>query len=102
LFSTKIKDDTDPNDRGVQERKALFQTMMEVNTKRVEQGLQPIRSISRIHNTYYKAPNKQPAGVDSAIINGRSSAASANEEGEIDYLRDIKGKGWKSFLKLGR
>lgn len=94
----KIKDAEDPNDRGVVERKALFQTMIEVNAKRVEAGQEPIRSISRIYNNYHKAPTRQPAGADAAIINNRASTGSASDDENYSY-KDIHGKGWRSFFK---
>lgn len=98
----KIKNQDDENDFGMVARKALFKRMAEVNMERVEQGLPPITSISRIYASYYKLPNRQPAGADAPIGDGRGSVTSANEDEEIDYFRDVKGgfrKIYNSVLK---
>lgn len=97
----KIKNADDPEDYGVQARDALFKTMAEVNTKRVQDGQTPIRSISRIFTGYYKAPSRQPAGEDAMITDSRNSVAS-NDDEEINYLRDVRGgfkQGFRNLLK---
>ncbi len=92
----KIKDDKNPNDAGIQARDALFTTMATVNKERVEKGMHPITSVARIHNNYYKAPNRQPAGADAAIIANHANST-PNDDEEINYLRDVKGKPWYKF-----
>lgn len=94
----KIKNPNDPNDYGVIARKSLFETMAQVNIKRVESGQSPIRSISRIRANYWKAPNRQPAGENAAVIENRSSATSANDGEEYSY-KDIHKTGWRGFFK---
>lgn len=94
----KIKNVDDPTDIGVQAFNELQNTMIRVNNDRVSKGLEPIRSISRIHANYYKAPTRQPAGGNIDTSNSRSVQSQGDEE-EINYMRDIKGKSWTSFFK---
>lgn len=94
---TRIKDKEDPNDPGVRERKALMQTMYDVNVKRAQTGASPIYSVARIHSNYFKGVNRQPAGADAMITNNRAGSA-PTDEGDYEYVKDIKGKGWKSFF----
>lgn len=94
----RIKNAEDPTDPGVMEKKALFQTMYEVNVKRAQEGKTPIYSVARIHSNYYKPVNKQPAGADAMITNNRAGGAPA-DDGDYEYTKDIRGKGWKSFFK---
>ena len=86
----KIKDQNDPNDLGVKERFNLFKTMKEVNDKRIAEGKDPIYSVHRIYNGYYK-PTKQPAGADLPISSGKSPAPPADAEQEYSYA-DIHNK----------
>jgi hypothetical protein len=79
----KIVDDKDPNDPGVKTRFNLFKTMQEVNTKRVAAGEQPITSISRIFNNYYKAPTGEVAGADAPISAG---SGIIHDEGKDDVM----------------
>lgn len=96
----KIKNAEDPNDPGVQEKVALVKTMYQVNVQRAQEGKRPIYDMARIHSIYYKPVNRQPAGADAMITNNRAGSAPA-DEGDYDYVKDIKGKGWKSFFKRG-
>lgn len=87
----KIKDINDEKDIGVVYRKALMDTMASVNAKRVQAGDYPIRSITRIHASHFKAPARQPSGADAPIGGSRSGTVTSTPEDEIDYFRDIKG-----------
>lgn len=84
----RIKDKDDPKDIGVIARRALFQTMLDVNEKRRAEGKQPIMSVSRIFHTYYKQPSLQPAGADAPISMGQGSAE-ATDPDEYSYT-DLK------------
>lgn len=96
----KIKDPEDPNDYGRVVKEALYARMAEVNRQRVAEGQTPIRSISRVFNSYFKMPAKQPAGADAPIGGTSATSGSANEEDdEINYLRDIRSKSWKTFFR---
>lgn len=76
----KIVDEKDPDDPGIKARFELFKTMKEVNEKRVTAGQQPITSISRIYNNYYKLPTSQPAGADAPVSAGRGVVTEEKEE----------------------
>ena len=91
----KIKDPNDPEDVGVKARIDLFKTMKEVNEDRVKNGKEPIISVNRIFNNYYK-PKTQPAGSDAPVSMGRGSAPV--NEGEYTYNQIHK----TSFLDFFR
>ncbi len=93
----KIKNPEDPSDYGVIVQEALKQAMIAENTKRVADGGQPIRSVTRIFTSHFKAPERQVAGGDAPIGGSRSAASSANDDEEIDYFRDVKG-GFKKMI----
>lgn len=79
-------------------RKALFQTMMDVNTARVKQGQQPIYSIKEIYYEHFKAPNREVAGADAPVSAGlRSSGHSVDDSQEYSY-GDIKKKSFTDLL----
>lgn len=90
----KIKDKNDPEDYGVKTRNALFQTMMEVNQKRVANNETPIYSINKIYHEYFTPPSKQPAGANAPISVGRGGNQSIDTD-EFSY-HDIHNK--KSIL----
>lgn len=78
-------------------RKALFQAMYDVNTKRVQEGKQPIYSIKEIFYEHYKAPNTQPAGADAPISAGRGNTQPDSTE---DYsYQDIRKTPWDGFFR---
>lgn len=92
----KIKDQNDPNDLGVKERFNLFKRMQEVNQERISKGLEPIYSVHRIYNSYYK-PTKQPAGADLPITGSKTASPAPQPEGDVEYsYADLHNK--KSFL----
>lgn len=93
---TRIKNPEDKNDPGNLERAALMKTMYDVNVQRANENKPPIYSVARIHSNYYKPVNKQPAGADAMITNNRAGISSDDQE--LDYVRDVKGKGWRSFF----
>lgn len=94
----KIINKDDANDVGVKAKYELFKTMADVNTKRVKEGLQPITSISRIYNNYYKPSDSQPAGVDAPISVGRGTVTPTDTEEVMPYHKLHKA----SFLDLFR
>ena len=77
-------------------RKALFQTMLEVNQERVKENKNPIYSIKEIFYEHYKAPNAQPAGADAPISAGKGNVAPDGQE--LDYQRDVKNKSLMDIL----
>lgn len=91
----RIVNKDDDRDPGVVARKALFQTMLEVNQERVKNNLDPIYSVKEIYYEYYKAPNRQPAGADAPISIGRGNAQV--DSGEDYSYADIRKK---SFLDI--
>jgi len=96
---TPIKDQKNPSDQGVIERKSLFQTMLTVNQERAAQGKEPIMSLARIRYSYWTKPTAQPAGADAPISMGKGGPSSDEPDEEIDYNRDVK-KSWASFKRI--
>lgn len=94
---TRIKNADDPNDTGVLQRKALFQTMMDVNMDRASKNLRPIYSIKEIFYEHYKNPVEQPPGADAPISIGRG-AAKAEDPQEYSY-HDVHGKDFMSIMR---
>jgi hypothetical protein len=94
----KIADKDDPNDVGIKAKFELFKTMKETNEKRVKEGLQPITSVSRIFNNYYKAPTG-PAGADAPINAGSRSVQTPKDELGYTYA-DIKKKSFLDWFKV--
>lgn len=92
----KIKDPKDPNDYGVIARKALFQTMLEVNQKNQAENKPYEYSVYKIFHRHYKAPAKQPAGADAPVSAG-SNRSSQPEDDAFSY-KDIK-KPWHEILR---
>jgi hypothetical protein len=96
---TRIKDPNNPSDQGVLERKALFQTMLDVNEKRANEGKDPIFSLKEIFYEHYKKPNQQPAGSDAPVSMGQGTIPSGEgEEKELDYIKDVA-RPWSFFRK---
>lgn len=93
----KIKNPQDRNDPGVLAYVELENTMVRVNTQRVSEGKEPIRSIAAIHNLYYKSPTRQPAGGDISVGGSRSTAS--NDDNEVMDYRQIHGKKWTDLFK---
>lgn len=103
---TKIQDPNNPSDQGVLERKALFQTWMEVNNARRAKGLPDIISATRIFygadetgKPYFTKPNAQPAGANAPVQGNKGSATPPSAEGSYTYA-DLK-KPW-SFFRRGQ
>lgn len=80
-------------------RTKLFQTMMEVNNKRVQENKAPIYSIKEIFYEHYTPPTAQPAGADAPISAGRGNAQVDNDQ-EYSY-KDVHNKSFIDVL-LGR
>jgi hypothetical protein len=81
----KVENKDDPNDRGVVERKALWQKMYDVNQQRLAEGKQAISSLKEIYYEHYQDPNAQPAGADAPVSLGRNGGTSGNA---TDYSYD--------------
>ncbi len=93
----KIVNKDNPNDEGVQARKALFQAMLEVNQDRVNKGQDPIYSIKEIFYEHYKKPSRQPAGADAPVSVGSGNVA---PESPDDYsYADIRNKSFLDFFR---
>lgn len=84
----RIKNKDDAKDPGVIARKALFQTMLDVNEKRKEEGKPAILSVSRIYSFYYKPPTAQRAGADAPVSMGQG-ASEASDPDDYSYT-DLK------------
>ena len=89
----KIVDKEDQNDPGIVARKALFQTMLEVNAQREKEGKPLIYSVHRIFNNYYKAPG-QPAGADAPVSVGDNKVG---ESPSTYTYKDIK-RPWSEII----
>lgn len=85
----KIKNAEDPNDPGVAWRRALADQTMTINKERLDKGL-PTKTLVEVFFTQFKAPNRQPAGVDAPISAGNAGGQGEDQE-EINYIRDIRG-----------
>jgi hypothetical protein len=94
----KVVNEKDPNDVGIKARFELFKTMKEVNTKRVAEGQQPITSVSRIFNNYYKATTGEVAGADAPISAGNGVVNDDSKDEVMPYHKLHK----TSFLDLFR
>jgi hypothetical protein len=96
----KIVNAKDMNDPGFVVQKALFQTMLDVNTERQKSGLPPVMSIKDIFYEHYKAPtpkSEDVAGADAPV--SPSHAPVSEEPREIDYLKDIQpGRNFTNWL----
>lgn len=96
-----IKDKDNPNDPGVVERKALFQSMLEVNQERLKQGRPAIYSVKEIYAFHYTKPTVTPPGADAPISMGKGNNNAAGKDEELDYNRDVRGKSWNFFKRGG-
>jgi hypothetical protein len=95
----RIKDKDDKNDYGLVCRKKLFETMMEVNKKRITEGKTAITSIKEIFYEHYQAPD-QPAGDDAPVSPGGGGTPPSKNDDDYSYL-DVHGKsGEKSFVDI--
>ncbi|MDD5069045.1 MAG: hypothetical protein PHN89_05635 [Candidatus Pacebacteria bacterium] len=98
---TPIKDEKNKADQGVIERKALFQTMLDVNAKRAEEGKKPIYSVKEIYYEHYKKPTSQPAGADAPVSLGKGvSPQPEGDEKELDYVKDVQKSTWGAMRNL--
>ena len=79
-----VQDEKNEKDEGKLFRVELFKTMMDVNQKRQEQGLDAISNLKEIFYEHFKAPNQQPAGYDAPIAGAVRTNASASVE-KIPY-----------------
>lgn len=95
----KIKNKADDNDEGLRARKALFQTMYEVNEKLKKEGKRPVTSIKEIFYEHYKAPTTQPPGADAPIAGSRLQNATAKVDGEYTYAEIHNARDYRSLYK---
>lgn len=116
---TRIKNNDDPNDQGKREIESLYQTMVDVNTKREteyqekvrdiyasenrvatreELGLEPIASVTRIQSNYWKRPNQQPPGFDAPILESNAGAAPASDDENYSY-KEVHNTGWRGLFR---
>ena len=87
----------DANDPGVIARKALFQSMLDVNLERQKAGKPYVFSIKEIFYEHYKAPETEVAGADAPVSPSRSPVG--EEPKELDYIKDVQpGRGFASWL----
>lgn len=74
------------------ERKELFQTMLDVNTARQKENKPPVTSIKEIFYEHYKpVKNQQPAGADAPVSSAKQSGISSDEK-EVNYIKDVRNK----------
>ncbi len=78
-------------------RAKLFQTMLEVNEKRVSENKPPIYSVKEIFYEHYKPPTSQPAGYDAPISAGRGNATP--DSGEDYSYNEIHNRGFLDFFR---
>jgi hypothetical protein len=87
----------DPNDPGVVARKALFQSMLDINLERQKAGRPYVFSIKEVFYEHYKAPETEVAGADAPVSPSKSPVG--EEPKELDYIKDIQpGRGFASWL----
>lgn len=80
----KIQDKDNPQDFGVVARRALFQTMLDVNNQRNAQNL-PLLSVKEVFYEHFKMPSTQgPAGYDAPVSMGRGAAQTTGQD-EMPY-----------------
>ena len=82
----QLKDLTDAGKiKTPEERKALFQAMLDTNIARQKEGKAPIYSIKEIFYEHYTAPKPgaQPAGADAPVA--PSAGGVTTEEKEVNY-----------------
>ena len=84
----RIQNKEDQNDTGVLFRKALMEQTMLINKERIDKGL-PTKTLKEVFYEDFKAPTRQPAGVNAPVSAGRG-AATSGEEGELDYIKDVR------------
>lgn len=94
----EIKDKDNKDDEGIVARKALFQTMLEVNQERVKQKKEPIYSIKEIYYEHYKKPSKDVAGGDAPVSPGRGSASTTESPEDYSYQDIHKTKSFTDFF----
>lgn len=92
----RVKNAEDPNDIGKKYRQSLADQTITINKNRLENGL-PTKTLVEVFFTEFKAPNQQPAGGDAPVSAGRSGGSADNQE-ELDYVRDVRGS--KSFFDI--
>lgn len=95
----RIKDKDDVNDPGIVARKALFQSMLDVNDQLRKDNKPAEYSIYKIFTKFYKSPSRQPAGADAPVSLGRSRASEGDTE-QVKYA-DIHRKSWGELLRRG-
>lgn len=99
---TRIQNPEDPNDSGVKQRKALFQAMFDLNTKRAAEGKRPVTSVKEVYYEHFEDPLKQPAGANAPVSIGKGSIA-PDDNSKYSYW-DIHGtpNRPKDFVDIAR
>lgn len=92
----KPKNLTDVNDPDAKVVKDLFDQAAAYNIEQQRQGKPLERSITKFYFLHYKPKTDQPAGADAPIAG--NTATPAQQEPEINYFRDIRGKSFKRIL----
>lgn len=85
----RIENKDNADDYGLRVRQKLFDTIIAVNQKRIEDKLPP-KTIKEVFYEDFKMPARQVAGYDAPVNMGRGGFT-PNDNEEIDYKRDIAG-----------
>jgi hypothetical protein len=85
----KIQNKDDTDDYGLKVQNALLKTVVDINTKRIEEGQTP-KTIKEIFYEDFKAPRREVPGADAPTNMGRGGFTPDDSE-TIDYNRDIAG-----------
>lgn len=93
----KIQDNDNPDDYGKRAEKAFFNTVIEVNQKRIAEQ-KPPKTIKEIFYEDFKLPERQVAGANAPTNMGRGGYTPDMNNEEIDYARDIQGKTFRQML----
>lgn len=103
-----IKDKNNPSDPGVMERKDFFAQWALVNQARIAAGKPEILSAARMmygvdenKKPYYSKKSAEVPGANAPVFGNKGSSAPPSDHQEVNYLRDIKGKGWRSRFFRG-
>ena len=93
----RIEDNDNPDDWGKRAEKAFFNKVIEVNQKRIADGIPP-KTIKEVFYEDFKLPQRQVAGYDAPTNMGRGGYNPDDTNEEIDYQRDLQGKTFRQIL----
>ncbi|TVL99571.1 MAG: hypothetical protein CV087_17585 [Candidatus Brocadia sp. WS118] len=94
----KVIDPKNPDDEGVVAKKALFQTMLDVNLDRAKRGLPEIMDIKEIYYEHYKAPKKEVAGADAPVSPSTTPPGESSKDLDYNEIHNSRGI-WDLFKK---